>query len=378
LESSFSIDRWVTGAVLSVLLALVIVGGIKRIAAIAAKLVPTMALIYIVGAFAVIIPNYDNILPSFAAIFSDVFTGSAALGGFMGAGFAFAILTGVNRGLFSNEAGQGSAPIAHASARTDEPVDEGMVSLLEPFIDTIIICTITGLVILSSGVWNEKHQNTFARADIDIVSGIHSDQVDSDRTALLDYLNNGDNSEVSSYTGVINLVEGQIQNTEDFTLLHARSLAEDMVFSRDGQNLSETVQVSNGRLDDLSVDIDGKSLIHSVPLTSVAFKQGLFGDSGQYIVTIGLLLFAFSTAIAWSYYGDRAITYLFGPKAVMPYRVVYVGGFFMAAQIDTTIVWTISAITIFAMTLPNLIGILLLRREMKDTVQDYLNRTDIS
>ncbi len=158
LNATFGVQQWIVGAVLAVLLGMVIIGGISRIAKVTERLVPTMAIIYFIGAFAVIISNYQNILPSFNAIFGQIFTGSAAVGGFLGASFAFLFNRGVNRGLFSNEAGQGSAPIAHAAARAHEPVSEGLVALLEPFIDTIIICTLTGLVLLSSGVWNQKHQ----------------------------------------------------------------------------------------------------------------------------------------------------------------------------------------------------------------------------
>ena len=136
------------------------------------------------------------------------------------------------------------------------------------------------------------------------------------------------------------------------------------------------LEVSSGRLDDTTVVVSGESLIHSVPLTTEAFTRGLFGNYGQYIVSIGLMLFAFSTAIAWSYYGDRAMTYLLGPRSVLPYRVVYVCGFFYAALADTTIVWNISLITIVLMTAPNLIGILLMRREMKSTVKEYWQKTD--
>ena len=143
-HASFDIPHIWTGAVLAVLLFAVVVGGIHRIALITQTVVPSMALLYVVGALGVIFANLDNIGPSFAAIFADIFTGSSATGGFLGASFAYAFNRGVNRGLFSNEAGQGSAPIAHASARTEEPVSEGMVSILEPFIDTIIICTLTG------------------------------------------------------------------------------------------------------------------------------------------------------------------------------------------------------------------------------------------
>ena len=375
LESTFSIEPIITASVLSVLLALVIIGGITRIAKVAAAIVPTMAFIYLIGAFAVIIPNLGNILPSFAAIFSDAFTGSAATGGFLGATFAYAFDRGVNRGLYSNEAGQGSAPIAHAAARTDEPADEGMVSILEPFIDTIVICTITGLVILSSGVWMEKFGNEFQRADMNFVSGTYTESESADTEQLFLYLN-GDDSIVNGYSGSIIVQNGLAQNNNDFTLIHARSFAENVVFSNGQGPISGSINVSDGALDDASIIVNGDSLLHSVPLTTQAFTRGLFGDYGQYIVSIGLMLFAFSTAIAWSYYGDRAMTYLFGTKSVFPYRVVYVLGFFYAALADTTIVWNISLITIVLMTVPNLVGILLMHKEMKKTVADYWDRTE--
>ncbi len=370
MQSSFAINPLVTGGVLTVALALVVIGGIKRIAQVAEKMVPTMAIIYLLGALAVIIPNIGNVGSSFIAIFSDVFTGSAATGGFLGATIAYAFNRGVNRGLFSNEAGLGSSAIAHAAARTNEPADEGMVALLEPFIDTIIICTVTGLVILSSGVWSEKHVNTFSRSDIEIVAGVYSDQDVAQRDALFAHLTGGD-STVSRYNGDLVVAAGRLQNTGDLTVLHARSVAEDMLFYRDGALVNGAVEIVDGRPADSTVSIEGRSLIHSVPLTTKAFSQGLLGDYGQHIVSIGLLLFAFSTAIAWSYYGDRAVTYLFGPSAVTPYRIIYIAGFFLAAQADTTLIWNISAVTLFFMAMPNLIGILLLRKDMKATVDAY-------
>ncbi len=375
LESTFSLDPLITASILSVLLALVIIGGITRIARVAAAVVPTMAFIYLVGAFAVIIPNIGNVLPSFISIFSDAFTGSAATGGFLGATFAYAFDRGVNRGLYSNEAGQGSAPIAHASARTDEPADEGMVSILEPFIDTIIICTITGLVILSSGVWKEKFDNEFQRADMNFVAGIYSENEPTDLETLFAYFG-GDESSAASYTGEIALVLGEVVNAADFTLIHARSFAEEVRYSLDGELITGSIPVDDGQLEDASIVVTGKSLLHSVPLTTRAYTRGIFGEYGQYIVSIGLMLFAFSTAIAWSYYGDRAMTYLFGPKSVLPYRIVYVLGFFYAALADTTIVWNISLITIVLMTVPNLVGILFMHREMKQTVDDYWRKTE--
>lgn len=377
LESTFDLDPLITASVLSVLLALVIIGGITRIAKVAAAIVPTMAMIYLIGAFAVIIPNIGNIIPSFLSIFSNAFSGSAAAGGFLGASFAYAFDRGVNRGLYSNEAGQGSAPIAHAAARTDEPADEGMVSILEPFIDTIVICTITGLVILSSGVWMEKFENEFQRADMSFVAGTYTEADADDVASLFSYLS-GEESDTRSYSGQIELSNGVPQNNEAFTLIAARSLAENTRYSREGELITGTLNVVDGQLEDLTVVVTGNSLLHSVPLTTQAFTKGLFGQYGQYIVSIGLMLFAFSTAIAWSYYGDRAMTYLFGTRSVLPYRIVYVLGFFTAALADTTIVWNISLITIVLMTVPNLVGILLMHKEMKSTVAEYWERTNRS
>ena len=375
LESTFDLDPLITASVLSVLLALVIIGGITRIAKVAAAIVPTMAMIYLIGAFAVIIPNIGNIIPSFLSIFSNAFSGSAAAGGFLGASFAYAFDRGVNRGLYSNEAGQGSAPIAHAAARTDEPADEGMVSILEPFIDTIVICTITGLVILSSGVWMEKFENEFQRADMSFVTGTYTEADADDVASLFSYLS-GEESDTRSYSGQIELSNGVPQNSEAFTLIAARSLAENTRYSREGELITGSLNVVDGQLEDLTVVVTGDSLLHSVPLTTQAFTKGLFGQYGQYIVSIGLMLFAFSTAIAWSYYGDRAMTYLFGTRSVLPYRIVYVVGFFTAALADTTIVWNISLITIVLMTVPNLVGILLMHKEMKSTVAEYWERTN--
>ena len=375
LESTFALDPLITASVLSVCLALVIIGGITRIAKVAAAIVPSMALIYLIGAAAVIIPNITNIIPSFVSIFSGAFTGSAAVGGFLGATFAYAFDRGVNRGLYSNEAGQGSAPIAHAAARTDEPADEGMVSILEPFIDTIVICTVTGLVILSSGVWMEKFENEFQRADMTFVAGSYEELNSMDVQELFAFLN-GDESDADSFSGQINLVAGEVVDGNDFTLLNSRSFAENVIYSRDGETITGALVVVDGRLEDTSVVVNGESLLHSVPLTTMAFSRGLFGEYGKYIVAIGLMLFAFSTAIAWSYYGDRAMTYLLGPKSVLPYKIVYVLGFFYAALADTTIIWNLALITIVLMTVPNLIGILFMLREMKQTVKQYWEKTD--
>ena len=370
MKASFGIENWVTGLVLSVFLGFVIIGGIKRIAQFAEKVVPMMSLIYIVGALSVIFANLENIGPSFVSIFEYAFTGSAAVGGFLGASFVYAMERGVNRGLFSNEAGQGSAAIAHASAKGEEPASEGMVSLLEPFIDTIVICTITGLVILSSGVWSEKHQNNFDRTDMEYVAGHFDDSNKEDVNNLYSHVNGL--TDIERFNGKIKVVNG-VSTSDGYTLIALRSVAETVTYSTEGNLFSGDIQIENGSIinSDDSLVVSGKSLVKGVTLTTEAFKRGFFGDSGQYIISIGLLLFAFSTAIAWSYYGDRAITYLIGPAAVLPYRVVYVSAFFIAAVIDSSIIWDIALVTVALMTLPNLFGILLLHKDMKQTVADY-------
>ncbi len=367
--STFGINKMVTGAVLAVLLAFVIIGGIKRIAQVTERLVPAMALIYFVGALMVIFYNIENIVPSFISIFADVFTGSAASGGFLGATIAYAFNRGVNRGLFSNEAGQGSAPIAHAAARTSEPVSEGLVAILEPFIDTIVICTLTGMTLLASGVWQEKIENKFQFTDVQVLAEKFDDVDREQRIKLSNHLLTDET--LPLYNGELIVEGGNIRTV--VSLIHARSLAENVqVFDKNDEVFTGKLEVENGQfVENSEVYLYGKSLIHSAPLTTEAFKRSFLGDAGQYIISIGLLLFAFSTAISWSYYGDRAMTYLFGSKSVRFYRVVYVLGFFVGAFADTTIIWTFSGITIALMTIPNLVGILILHKDMKNSIQAY-------
>ncbi len=367
--TTFNIKQIYTGAVLAILLAMVIIGGIKRIAKVTSRLVPFMAIVYFIGAFLVIVTNYQNIIPSLISVFRNAFTGTSAIGGFLGASFAFAFNRGVNRGLFSNEAGQGSAPIAHAAARAHEPVSEGLVAILEPFIDTIIICMLTGLVLLSSGVWNEKIENQFQQADMEFVAGTYDENIPTEKEQLFMHL--AKKEPLPVFTGELEILDGRIMN--EVTLINARSVAEDVTVCRNDTIFTGTLEIVDGKLQDETGEmiISGRSLLHSAPLTTIAFTKSIMGDFGKYIVSIGLLLFAFSTAISWSYYGGRATTYLFGSKYVIYYRLVYVAGFFFAAFTDTTIVWALSYITIAIMTIPNLFGLLILHREIKQTIKSY-------
>jgi alanine or glycine:cation symporter, AGCS family len=369
--SSFGLKHIVTGAILTVILGFIMIGGIKRIARVSEMLVPFMAVFYFAGSLLIIFSNLENLGPSIAAVAHDIFTGSAAVGGFLGASISFAINRGVNRGLFSNEAGQGSAPIAHAAAKAHEPVSEGMVAILEPFIDTIIICTLTGLTVLCSGAWKDKFQNDFQDTDMIVLDSKYDESNQSHKEKLSRSMVL--NETLPVFSGDLLFENGEVTN--ELSIIHARSVAEGVRARQNGTPFNGIIKVSNGKLardnNNSDVIISGQSLLHSAPLTTEAFKRGPLGDYGQYIVSIGLLLFAFSTAISWSYYGDRAITYLFGAKAVIYYHVVYVIAFFFASFTDTTIIWTLSGVTIALMTIPNLVGILLLHKDMKQTVKDY-------
>ncbi len=364
LFSSFSIPNLTTSIVMTFLVGLVIIGGLKRIASVAASIVPTMAIIYFIGALSVIFYNYENILPTFQMIFSDIFTGTSVVGGFLGASIATAFNYGVARGLYSNEAGQGSAPIAHATSKTTESIEEGFVSILEPFIDTIVICTLTGLVILSSGAWIEKYENKFERTTFFILEGSF-DETDSEE--LIDFFQ-GNNNSINLHSGEISIKSGRIEG--NYTFINNRSFAEDIIIY-ENENLFNGEIIVNDGLVSSDVDIVGKSLVKSAVLTSKAFNKGFFGDYGEYIVTLGLLLFAFSTVVSWSYYGDRCTIYLFGKKYVFLYRIVYMSAFFIVGTgwIDTEIIWNFALITVAAAALPNLIAIFLLSKEMR-TLQD--------
>ncbi len=376
LDSAFSIPKLATGLILGIMLWLIISGGIKRIAKIASRLVPVMAVIYFGGALIVVVENYHNIIPSFNSIFSQVFSGSAAVGGFLGASFAMSLKLGVARGLYSNEAGQGSSPIAHASAKTEHSIEQGMVSILEPFIDTIVVCSVTALVILSSGAWTQKYENTFERSSMAIFVGEYDESNVNDVEQLGKYILDArkftnNSSDVENFSGELNTINGELKQ-DGITIFHNNSIAEDVKFYKQNILYDGTIEINNGVISDNSIQVKGKSLIHSAELTSKAFGSGVLGLYGEYIVAIGLLLFAFSTAIAWSYYGDRSTAYIFGEAAVPWYRMLYVLCFIAAAIIDTTVIWNIAYVVVALVTIPNLFAMFLLRKEMREQVENYV------
>jgi len=375
MNTEFSVPKLFTGLFLGALLWIIIIGGIKRIASVASKIIPIMGLIYFGGALIILIENYQNIIPSFHAIFAQVFTGSAAMGGFLGASFAMSLKYGVARGLYSNEAGQGSSPIAHASSK-NKSIDQGVVSILEPFIDTIVVCSVTALVILSSGVWTQKFDTTFSQTDMVILADQYSDEKNIDGDYLYPdhiielnkYVQSIDSS-VKNYTGKLNIQNGKLTNN-NVTVLHSRSIAEDISITSNGSPYNGLLDVKDGKITE-SVTVEGKSLVSSAELTAKAFSQGVMGEYGGKLVAIALLLFAFSTAITWCYYGDRSTAYIFGERGVIWYRNFYVLCFILAAVIDTTVVWNIAYVVVALVSIPNLIAMFVLRKEMKLMSDDF-------
>ncbi|GGF55037.1 sodium:alanine symporter [Terasakiella brassicae] len=269
IETNFSIPPLISGFIVMILVGAVLIGGIKRIGSVAGALVPFMALAYILVGLVVLFINADQLGHAFGLIFESAFTGHAAEGGFAGAAVWAAVRFGVARGVFSNEAGLGSAPIAHASAQTKDPVRQGLIAMLGTFIDTIIVCTITGLVIVTSGLWTS-----------------------------------------------------------------------------------------------------GES---GAALTSAAFAAALPG-AGNYIVAVSLAVFAFTTILGWSLYGERCVEYLFGVKSIVPYRIVWVLAVPLGATVSLDFIWLLADTLNAMMALPNLIAIAVLSPVVFKMTQAYFER----
>lgn len=274
LQSSFSIPTWATGIALTVIALLVLVGGIKSIGRVTAGFVPFMIVFYVLGALYILIANVGGLPAAIGLVFHDAFTGSAAVGGFAGSVIIVAIQFGVARGIFSNESGMGSAAIAAAAAQTSHPVRQGLVSMTQTFIDTIIVVTMTGLVIITTGAYA-------------------------------------------------------------FT------------------------------------DADGRQIDASL-MTGEAFSHGLPGEWGHWVVTLSLVMFAFSTILGWSYYGERTIEKLLGRRAVMPFRIVFSLIVFVGCTTQLGVVWAFSDVMNGLMAIPNLIGLLILSGLVARETRVYL------
>jgi len=368
MNDTFGFPVWVTGLVTSAVVGTVILGGISRIGKVTAFLAPLMAAIYVAGAMLIIVLNIGSVGPAFGQIFTGAFSPSAGIAG-TGAGiFVVTLMWGVRRGLFSNEAGQGSAPIAHAAAKTDEPVSEGVVALLEPFIDTLVICTMTGLVVIMTGSYHERYPTEITLGGGDI-----------SYSALAE----GNHYEGVTAPAQIAVVDGRHVNTgvgAPLVSWHEVGLDEMFVDEAMQMPFSGTVYPDRGE----AVDDQGttRTSLHAMavesgaPLTMQAFREGLapIGDWGHYIVLLGVLLFAVSTAISWSYYGDRCANYLFGHGMVLPYKGVFVLMHFMGAVIPLAVVWAMGDVALAIVIVPNLVALILLAPKVVAETRSYFER----
>ena len=331
--------------------------------------------------------HFDQLPGVLLLIFESAFTPAAEIGGFAGGTFIFMLTWGVKRGLFSNESGQGSAPIAHAAAKTDEPIREGVVAMLGPFIDTLIICTMTGLVILVSGVWHGKQEQQLVvneQSAIKVVVAGTKMAVNGEVPAGA--LPSGDFVVTNGVPVGFELVRND-SLVDDAELL----ISDDAVLQRDLRPFDGRIRLDpddGGGLEAgeiLTADgqpvsgvliMRGLAMQNGSPLTAWAFRDGLGGlafGNGHLIVTLAVFLFGLSTAISWSYYGDRSILYLVGPRWVVPYRIVFCIAHFLGAVYSLELVWAFGDLALGLMTIPNLISILLLTGLVKGWVREYVD-----
>jgi AGCS family alanine or glycine:cation symporter len=368
-QAVFSIDPAITGVLCAAIVAGVILGGIKRIGAVTAILSPAMALLYVVAGLLILGMNAGQIPATLALIVREAFNPSAGVAGTGVGAVLVTMMWGVKRGLFSNEAGQGSAPIAHAAAKTDEPVSEGVVALLEPFIDTIIICTMTALVVVMTGVWTERvpTEITLGGGDLGWVAATPE----------------GGWTAAAAPPSLA--VEGGVPQ-HDPTAPGARLAWHDVPVERLWVDETKSVPFT-GTIDPAAQQATtAEGSVHAslwadavesgAPLTMIGFRKGLapLGDFGHYVVLVSVFLFGISTAISWSYYGDRCAHYVLGAGAVLPYRMLFVGVHFVGAVLPLKLAWELGDVMLGLVILPNLAALLLLSPQVVELSRDYFRR----
>ena len=363
--TEFAIPKWVTGAVTATVVALVVLGGIRRIGRVTSILAPFMAAVYVAGGLFIIGTHLPEFVPAVSLIFSEAFSPTAGVAGTGVGVFLTTMMWGVRRGLFSNEAGQGSAPIAHAAAKTDEPVSEGVVALLEPFIDTIVICSITGLVIIMTGVWQERvpTELTMGRGDLSYVETSPSGHIERMSAA--------------EAPAELRVDAGRAAEGTRFAW-HEVAVDELYTDPARSQLFTGTLRPQEGVAvgDDGTryTSLWGDAVESGAPLTMLGFREGLPGTWGRFIVLLSVLLFAVSTAISWSYYGDRCANYLFGHGAILPYKMIFVGMHFFGAVVSLQIIWDMGDVALGIVILPNLLALILLTGKVKELTNSYFQR----
>lgn len=360
------------GVVLCVFAGIVMIGGIKRIGNVASKLVPSMCVIYVVGALYVIFTNFDRVPEAFGSIFSNAFTASAGKGAFLGVAVKTAMILGVKRACFSNEAGLGSAPIAHATAKTNEPIREGIVAATGPFIDTVVICTMTALVVLCTGTLSRDpiarvtSVEAIAPVAVDTTHGLELPI----RLTILDaeHANVGEvlfvHKPPAIKGGEPENVQFRIKEVNGSEAI-ARVEMPDSAKGR-AQLEADAAVISSGA--DAFLFRDG------VELTAYAFDRGLPGF-GTYFIPIAAVLFAFSTIVSWGFYGETCTEYLFGERAVLPFKFIYVGMIVvgtLSMKLQPVLDWSDGMLGL--MLVPNLIGTLFLAPRVMRASKDYFRR----
>lgn len=310
-QEYFHVPSWASGIVLAIVVGAVIIGGIKRIGAVAGRLVPLMVVLYLLGGCYVLLVNWEAIPGLIKLIFVSAFNPHEASGAFIGGTMGYAILIGMRRALFSSEVGAGSSPIAHSAAKTDEPVREGVVGGLEPFIDTIVVCTFTALVILSSDLWERSGEAQY----VDVPRIVQGELPGTWTLETKDVPERINSDTWRDGENVFVIVAGE-DNPNTGNNLHR--LDGSIVTMEDGRYLIEYGQIEMETKPHLK-DNYIYATYPGATLTAKAFDSALPG-LGKWLVTLASWLFAISTMISWSYYGEQGIVYMFGERAVNGYR----------------------------------------------------------
>ncbi len=409
-DADFNIPDWIVGLFLALVVGSVIIGGIKRIGAVTSRLMPFMAIIYTLGAMTILVANAELLPGLVSRIVTEAFNPTASYAGAAAGLWHLTLLWGVKRALFSNEAGQGSAPIAHAAAKTKEPVREGAVAMVGPFIDTLTICTLTGLVILCAGVWDDKKDDEF-ELDLDKIDAyvcpaegepavtdadIHLEipELDENGNPVLD--EDGEPvlvDKIEEFEGTVSVENGYAPGVlfaiNDGFIEEARLYSDGKPYSGPftiareefefGPLTMDKVSLSGAEGESLHLDVKGRAFQNSSALTAFAFRECFersfgWGEFGNIIVTICVFLFGISTMISWSYYGDRCVVYLFGVQYVMIYRIIYVCFSFLGATLALETVWAYGDLALGLMSVPNLIAVLLLSPVLVKLSKDYFSR----
>ena len=373
LYQNFHVPQLASAIVVASLVALVIIGGIKRIGLVASKLVPFMCIIYVAGALYVVILHAAEIPHFLGVIVQHAFTPVAEQGGFVGVTVWFAFRHGLRRACFSNEAGEGSAAMAHAAARTEEPIREGVVAGIGPFVDTLIICTMSALVLLMTGTWNRPAVGTVSAIDGQVVMvECNPDVSQRFERAYLAELGAGSNGKLAVH------VEREVGSEPETVVL---PIAETDGNPGEGwaaiRGVSLTMEgTSDEYLSRLSVGQPVHLDITGAKMTGFAFDVVIPGF-GTYIVTLGVCLFAFSTMISWSYYGEKGAEYLLGPQAILPYKFIFVIFVMLGMMLEKfQWVYNFSDATTGLMVLCNLPAVLILSPHVLRAGKDYFRRLD--